>query len=81
MLFIHPVRSDQIAFKEMMTAISKLYSLRKIDESNEFNLLPLTNSEEVSNPNSFLYPLLPAPLPLVQSPRFSQESLSIPALR
>lgn len=47
--------------------ISKLYLLRKIDESNEFNLLPLSNGEKVSNPNSFLYSLLPAPLPLVQS--------------
>lgn len=54
--------------------ISKLYLFRKINESNEFYLLPLTNSEKVSNPNSLLYSLLPAPLPLVQSPNFSQES-------
>lgn len=57
----------------MIMTISKLYLLRKIDESNEFNLLPLTNSEKVSNPNSFLYPLL---LGLLFNPPISLKSHS-----
>ncbi|BBD65615.1 hypothetical protein NIES4072_07100 [Nostoc commune NIES-4072] len=68
---MHLVRSDRIASKEMIKTISKLYLLRKVDEPNEFNLLPLSNSEKVSNPNSFLYPLL---LCLLFNPPISLKS-------